>query len=315
MRWELLTAELTADGVAVDVFRLFPDAPQDPSVAIAVTHLHRPCVPALASVIMLHGEFSNRSQWYRQGEDCIARHLLEQRFDVWLPEMRGHGHSPVNRAYGRNTLQDYAVTDLPAVQSFVSSRGRLPTAWAGYGLGALTLVVAVEKGLLASQSIAGLILVALDDVRALWRRALPTPWSRWKARRSGVVVSKARQHGVCIALEQEPFAVLSGLRKVGFSGFSDSPGAVSGTSLLVIEPFRTDSPDDLLSKTVMRSWAGTRCRKISVGEGTGGASPTTMLLESPNSLKAIGDALVQWLREESGFLRSDLASKAETIAT
>lgn len=158
MKYELVYAELTPEGFAEDVFRIHPVNPKDQSVELGVTHLHQAGLHRGQPVILIHGEFCNRLQWYRRDIPCLALELLNQNFEVWIPEMRGHGLSPANRGYRRNTLRDYVDYDLPAIQSFVQSRHANPAIWIGYGTGAMAIAMALELGTLQRRQIASLAL-------------------------------------------------------------------------------------------------------------------------------------------------------------
>jgi predicted alpha/beta hydrolase len=59
-------------------------------------------------------------------------------FDVWIPEMRGHGLSQRNHDYARNRVADYARYDLPAIGAFVREQSAQVPHWIGHSLGGTT---------------------------------------------------------------------------------------------------------------------------------------------------------------------------------
>ncbi|EPN67992.1 esterase/lipase/thioesterase family protein, partial [Pseudomonas syringae pv. actinidiae ICMP 19079] len=90
----LISAERRGDLVE-DVYRLKPANSPDPSVELVVTRLGLVDQPATrgAPVILLHGSFSNRRFWYSPKGIGLGPYLARAGYDVWIPEMRGHGLS------------------------------------------------------------------------------------------------------------------------------------------------------------------------------------------------------------------------------
>jgi pimeloyl-ACP methyl ester carboxylesterase len=89
-------------------------------------------------VILLHGSFSNRRFWYSPKGIGLGAFLARQGFDVWVPEMRGHGLSKRNHDYARNRVADYARYDLPAIGAFVREQSAQVPHWIGHSLGGTT---------------------------------------------------------------------------------------------------------------------------------------------------------------------------------
>lgn len=133
----LTSAERRGD-LSEDVYRLKPGNSPDPSVELAVTRLGMADEPQVRGVpvILLHGSFSNRRFWYSPKGIGLGAYLARAGFDVWIPEMRGHGLSRRNAGYRQNRVADYARYDLPAIAAFVREQsGQIPH-WIGHSLGA-----------------------------------------------------------------------------------------------------------------------------------------------------------------------------------
>ena len=116
----LISAERRGD-LSEDVYRLKPGNSPDWSVEIAVTRLGMAdaSAPRGVPVILLHGSFSNRRFWFSPKGLGLGAYLTRLGFDVWIPEMRGHGLSQRNLAYRHNRVSDYVRYDLPAIADFV----------------------------------------------------------------------------------------------------------------------------------------------------------------------------------------------------
>ncbi len=158
----LMVAE-QSDGLAEDVYLLKPNNSGDKSVELAVTHLsplnapsaiprHRPVL------ILLHGQYQNRSAFWRGPEQSAGRQLVNAGIDVWLMEMRGHGLSAVNADFDSCTLADTALYDIPAVTRFVAEMtAERPVHWLGAGIGGGALLMSQGAGALLGLPVASLI--------------------------------------------------------------------------------------------------------------------------------------------------------------
>lgn len=155
----LLGAELRGD-LSEDVYLLKPRNSPDASVELAVTRLGRADVQGGRGVpvILLHGTFTNRRFWYSPKGIGFGAHLARAGFDVWIPEMRGHGLSPRNRSYRHNRVVDYARYDLPAIAAFVMEQTGQTPHWMGHSLGGVVLAAAAGGGYLDQHSAASLAL-------------------------------------------------------------------------------------------------------------------------------------------------------------
>ncbi|MBT13686.1 MAG: hypothetical protein CMI02_16825 [Oceanospirillaceae bacterium] len=177
----LLRADSFA-GLTEDVYLVKHNRDPDLSVQVAVSHLGRNNqTPGGPPVILLHGSFTNRGFWLSHKGEGLARHLLDQGFDVWMMEMRGHGMSPRNQDYANNTLERYALYDLPAVSEFVAEKTSAAPVWAGHSLGGVTIASPWLPGLWPKTSAAVWYCLALRryGVRCIsgfrWRHWPPAP--------------------------------------------------------------------------------------------------------------------------------------------
>lgn len=185
----LISAERCGDLVE-DVYRLKPANSPDYSVELAVTRLglfDHP-EPRGVPVILVHGSFSNRRFWYSPKGIGLGAYLAREGFDVWIPEMRGHGLSARNQDYRSNRVADYARYDLPAIAAFVREQsGRIPH-WIGHSLGGTTLAAALGGQYLGTPGAASVALFGSQVSRTYW--PLKIPPVEW----SGRLLLKAFEH-------------------------------------------------------------------------------------------------------------------------
>lgn len=129
------------------IFLLTLDCP-DPSIQLAITRL------ALKSpkstrlnipVVLLHGSFCNRSFWLSKNGHGFATFLAQKGYEVWIPEMRGHGFSPKNNTYEQNTLSAYVRFDLPQIAHFIYQHNPQPAHWIGHSLGGISLAALLAE--------------------------------------------------------------------------------------------------------------------------------------------------------------------------
>lgn len=200
----LLSAELRGDLVE-DIYRLKPNNSPDSSVELAVTRLGRPDGRRGVPVVLLHGSFSNRRFWYSPKGVGLGAYLVRAGFDVWIPEMRGHGLSPRNHDYDRNRVADYARFDLPAIASFVVEQSGQAPHWIGHSLGGITLAAALGGGYLDEARAASVVLCGSQVSRTYWPLKLPpVAWSgRFLLRRMGGLSGSRLKRGP----EDEPLGL------------------------------------------------------------------------------------------------------------
>ena len=189
----LLRAELIGE-LFEDVYLLKPNNSPDPSVQIAVTRIGlKPDPNAYGQkstkqpVVLLHGHYQNRNLWLTdQGKDYCS-YLVNQGFDVWIPEMRGHGNSPKNQNYNANTVEHYIRYDLPAISDFIWEKCGRPIHWQGFDAGGQAILAAVAGGWLSPQLVRSIGLWGAQVTKRRWRMMLPM--LRWyyamKVKRAG----------------------------------------------------------------------------------------------------------------------------------
>jgi pimeloyl-ACP methyl ester carboxylesterase len=177
----LISAERRGDLIE-DVYRLKPGNSPDFTVELAVTRLGLVATPDVRGVpvILLHGSFSNRRFWYSPKGIGLGAYLARAGFDVWIPEMRGHGLSARNEAYRHNRVADYARYDLPAIAAFVSEQSGQVPHWIGHSLGGTTLAAALGGRYLDARHAASVALFGSQVTHSLW--PLKVPPLTWGAR-------------------------------------------------------------------------------------------------------------------------------------
>jgi len=204
MKEQLVSADLLKNGLVEDVYLFHPNNSDDRSVALAVTHLSQQKKTSDIPVVLIHGQFSNRSVWFDLAGEGLARCLVDLDYDVWMPEMRGHGFSPVNQRYKHNSLIDYVDYDIPAIQKYLSTRTEDPCVWVAYGLSGIALSMALAKGTLSQNMVMGVVLLGLDDPRGAWRKNAFIRALKWRERKRGFI-KNVNQPG---AMEMEPYGVV-----------------------------------------------------------------------------------------------------------
>ena len=175
----LLGAELCGD-LSEDIYLLKPRNSPDATVELAVTRLGRADAPGARGVpvIMLHGSFTNRRFWFSPKGIGFGAHLARAGFDIWIPEMRGHGLSPRNASYRHNRVADYARYDLPAIAEFVMEQTGQAPHWMGHSLGGVVLAAAAGGGYLEQRNASSLTLLGSQVSRVYLPLKLPpVEWS------------------------------------------------------------------------------------------------------------------------------------------
>ncbi|KAF1029896.1 MAG: hypothetical protein GAK37_01569 [Pseudomonas sp.] len=170
----LISAERRGD-LSEDVYRLKPGNSPDGTVELAVTRLGLADAPENRGVpvILLHGSFSNRRFWYSPKGIGLGAYLTRAGFDVWIPEMRGHGLSRRNQQYAKNRVADYARYDLPAIGAFVREQsGQIPH-WIGHSLGGTTLMAALGGQYLGAPAVASVAVFGCQVSRTYWPLKIP----------------------------------------------------------------------------------------------------------------------------------------------
>ena len=219
----LISAERRGD-LSEDVYRLKPANSPDISVELVVTRLGMADASQVRGVpvILLHGSFSNRRFWYSPKGVGLGAFLARAGFDVWLPEMRGHGLSARNISWNKNRVADYARYDLPAIGAFVRElSGSIPH-WIGHSQGGISLAAALGGQYLGDEDVASAAFFGCQINRRYWLLKIPpVQWCAYLLLKRFTQLSGAwLKRGP----EDEPVSIaLETLRWTGFmGGFKDA---------------------------------------------------------------------------------------------
>lgn len=198
----LMKADVLDDTYIEDTYLLKPNNSSDQTVQIAVTRLgyYQSESARGIPVILFHGAFSNRSCWMQPDDQGVAKTLLDSGFDPWMVDLRGHGDSPVNQQYEKNSLETYAQYDLPAIQAFVHEKTGGSAVWAGHSWGGVLIATAVACEHLDQSKMKALVLLGSQVSR--YPIALRIPFIRLIAK---VFISLKSQHSApALGPEAEP---------------------------------------------------------------------------------------------------------------
>lgn len=196
------------DDLSEDIYLIKHNDSEDKSVEIALSRLGRADVKVKYGfpIILLHGSFSNKGFWLSSKGKGFARHLVECGFDVWMMELRGHGHSPINDKYLKNTVEDYVKQDLPAVQAFVEENtGQIPI-WLGHSLGGVCIAGAVAAKTLPNMPTA-ISILGVQVTRPIWYLQIPFVSFALKSYASYCRVLAGKKLG--IGPESEPKSIVN----------------------------------------------------------------------------------------------------------
>lgn len=98
----------------------------------AVAGVQRP------AVMLLHGLASNHRGFHFRGRS-LAEWLARRGFDVWLPELRGHGDSQFHGVGWR--FEDYLRYDIPAILATIGQHASSEKIhWVGHSMGGMLLM-------------------------------------------------------------------------------------------------------------------------------------------------------------------------------
>lgn len=124
---------------------------------LALTQLEpTPEASPLGPVVLVHGSYTHRRFWVTADGFGLAPFLADNGFDVWIPELRGHGLSPKGDGFGGFTAEDHIRRDLPTVHETVREHAGAPPTWIGHSSGGLYLLGALSRAWIDP-----------DDVRAV----------------------------------------------------------------------------------------------------------------------------------------------------
>jgi len=143
----LLRADILGD-LSEDIYLVKHNRDPDLSVQVAVSRIGFADNEGDRGypLVLVHGSFTNKGFWLSGKGRGMARFLVEQGFDVWLLEHRGHGQSPRNDDYINNTAERYARFDLPAVHEFICEQTGYSPCWMGHSLGGTIIATAIAAG-------------------------------------------------------------------------------------------------------------------------------------------------------------------------
>lgn len=144
----------------------------DDDVEIAVTRLG---TGAGEPVVLVHGTFCQRSFWVSNKGIGLGPFLRECSYDVWIPEVRGHGRSPRDERYRDWTAEDQMQFDLPAVQRLVSEETGRRAHWVGHSWGGVAILGAIGAGWLVVDRLRSVVVLGANMTEGdEWlRRAMP----------------------------------------------------------------------------------------------------------------------------------------------
>ena len=162
-------------GVRVEVYRI----KTEDEVELAISRIHsRGEMTRQAPVILVHGTYCTRSFWVSSKGIGMGVYLAEQGFDVWIPELRGHGLSPKGESFSDITAEDQIRYDLPAIQEFVNQMTETPAFWIGHSFGGLFIVAALSMKWLNQDAVKGIVTfgsqISLGD---RYLKVPPVVWS------------------------------------------------------------------------------------------------------------------------------------------
>lgn len=110
----------------------------DDGVTLALRRLRPPTAPTAPPVMMLHGLAANH-RGFHFPQRSLAGWLVERGHEVWLPELRGHGDSRLERFDWR--FDDYLAHDLPALIEAVRAHSQADQIhWVGHSMGGILLM-------------------------------------------------------------------------------------------------------------------------------------------------------------------------------
>jgi len=161
-------------GVKVELRNIYTED----NVRLALSRIKpRSAKPLPVPVILVHGTYSTRSFWVSDKGVGLGVYLADQGFDVWIPELRGHGLSPKGDAFSKITAEDQIRYDLPAIQDAVYSISKTPAFWIGHSFGGLFILAALSVNWLDQNRVGSI--VTFGSQISLGDRYLKIPPVAW----------------------------------------------------------------------------------------------------------------------------------------
>ncbi len=181
-----------------DAYLLKPNNSPDKTVEIAVTRYSASEKgSAKRPLVLLHGLFSNRLAWLPFPGTGLAHYFARQGYEVWMPELRGHGFSPMNKGYLANTFRDYIEFDLPAVNDFIIEKTGKRPVWIGDNFGGLALSASLGVSAIPANHIAGAVLLGTQVGHMHWVLNMPLTAriGAWLRKRQDVIEGHLNGYG------------------------------------------------------------------------------------------------------------------------
>jgi len=126
---------------------------------LAVTHIPRQGKGGSAlPVILLHGNYTARNFCISPKVIGMGACLSKEGFDVWIPELRGHGMSPKGDNFQAITAEDQIRYDVPAIHRCVTDEtGAASLHWIGHSIGGVFILAALSAGWLPKDEVCSLV--------------------------------------------------------------------------------------------------------------------------------------------------------------
>lgn len=132
-------------------------------------------------VVLVHGTFCQRSFWISDKALGLGPYLLERGYDVWIPELRGHGRSPRDRRFRSWSAEEQMRFDLPAVQRLVATETGRDAQWVGHSWGGVAILGSMGAGWLLGERMRSAVVLGANITEGdTWlKRMLPraTAWA------------------------------------------------------------------------------------------------------------------------------------------
>lgn len=149
------------------------------NVELAISRIHpRGEIIQPFPVILVHGTYCTRSFWVSSKGIGMGVYLSDQGFDVWIPELRGHGLSPKGESFSAISAEDQIRYDLPAIQDYVFQVTDAPAFWIGHSFGGLFIIAALSMQWLNQETVKGMVTfgsqISLGDT---YLKIPPVAWS------------------------------------------------------------------------------------------------------------------------------------------
>jgi len=125
---------------------------------LAITRIQKKNPDKLSiPIILIHGSYSKRNFWISDKGVGMGKYLADQGFDVWIPELRGHGLSPKDDMFPKITAEDQIKYDLPAIQDFIYQKTQKSAFWIGHSFGGIFIICALSMKWMKQENVKGLV--------------------------------------------------------------------------------------------------------------------------------------------------------------